>query len=92
MPLTTRKGGSSPFVRCCSGLSALTILLIARAWFASRTRALIGIALRGSNRSNDSEKKENMFRILVQLPHLESDQHLLSKKIERVAVRCQDQL
>jgi|SRR6266850_8517234 len=49
MPLTTRKGASSPFaVDRCSGLSALTTSLIARAWFASRTRTLIGIAQRGS--------------------------------------------
>jgi hypothetical protein len=56
-PLTTRKGTSPPFaICCCSGLSALTTSLIARTWSTSRTRALMGIAQRGSNRSNDGGK------------------------------------
>jgi hypothetical protein len=50
MPLTTRKGESSAFAgERWSGLSALTTSLIARTRFASRTRALMGIAQRGSN-------------------------------------------
>src|SRR5882757_9927800 len=68
MPLTTRKGASSAFAgQRWSCLSAFTTSLIARAWFASRTRALMGTAQRGSNRSNammvkkrkiDSEKRD----------------------------------